>query len=180
MGGGRSGEPSVDQGVHAAPEDVGRLAASFEGAFPCFADFVAEQPQRPEVPWDGVVVVVAVGYRFEPFPDNGDWFVAAGHQFFAYVFHFGGQSFADGFPGDREAAVAFLGRAAMREAEKVEGLRAFAALAFVVRCCVAAELDEPSFVGVEFQSEFGEAFAQVMQECFRFESVDCLLCRSCR
>ena len=58
-----------------------------------------------------------------------------------------------------------------RHSQKLEGLRFSLPSALSVRACEPSELDEPGFVGVQFQPEPGKPFLQVVQEAHRFPPV---------
>jgi hypothetical protein len=85
------------------------------------------------------------------------------------------QAFADAVAMDREPPVGSSLGHHMREAEEVERLRSALAPPLSRFGRVSAELDETGFLGVELQTELGEACPERIQTSLRLATVSIAL-----
>src|SRR5262249_1192132 len=146
------------------PEDPTVLAASRKRAVPETADVEAEDVQRVAVHRNAVVVQVSANDRAQPLADLGDWVVHAPLELGFHLAQLRLQSLADGLPQDREAPVAPLFHADVREAEEVERLRSSLAAFLPALGRERSEFQQARLLGVQFQVELSESLLQLPPE----------------
>lgn len=157
-------QPPVDEAPHPVPQDAAILASSRQGAMPEPADLEPEEEQRGAVHGHTVISDVPIDHRTQPSALLRDGVVHAPSKLGLDLAQLGLHPFADGLPQHREAPVAPVPRANMREAEEVERLGlALAAPASVIGR-EGSELDEAGFVGMQFEFELSEALLKFFLE----------------
>jgi len=157
-------QPAVDEAPHPVPADAAGLAAAREGAVPEPADLEPEQGQRRGVHGHAVVVEVPADDRPQPAALLGDGMVQAPPELGLDLAQLGLQSLADSLPQHRETPVAPLLGTDVREAEKVERLRLAVPAPPALFGRERSELDQPRFLGVQFQLELAEPGRKVAVE----------------
>ena len=149
----RSGKPSVDQAPHPAPANPAILAAARKRPVPEPAYLMTEQIQRRAVHGHSVIADMSTYNRSQPFACvlNGRVHSLAQFGFHGVQLHL--QPFTNPLPYYRRVSVAPLFPADMRDAEKVERLRLSFSAPLPVSSRERPELQEPRFVGMQFQAE---------------------------
>jgi hypothetical protein len=157
-------QPLVDEPIHPGPQDPAVLATTRQGAMPEMADLEPEEAQRGAVHGHAVLSDVPTHDRVQPLALLRDGIVPASSKLGFDLAQLGLQPFADGLPQHREAPVASLLRADVRESEKRErlGLALTAPTPVVGR--EGSELDEAGFVGMQFEFELSEALLKFSLE----------------
>jgi hypothetical protein len=157
-------QPLVDEPRHPGPQDPAVLATTRQGAMPEMADLEPEEAQRGAVHGYAVLSDVPTHDRVQPLALLRDGIVPASSKLGFDLAQLGLQPFADGLPQHREAPVASLLRADVRESEKRErlGLALTAPTPVVGR--EGSELDEAGFVGMQFEFELSEALLKFSLE----------------
>lgn len=160
-------KPAGDVGTHAAPRQMVALTPATQDAPPEPGHRFPERAQRRAVHRDtgGAVVPENDRPQIRAWLRNGQV-----HTSPAFGFHRSPLRLpprAHRLPQHREPACPCR-RAAMREAQNVEGLRFPVATGSPILVRVATEFEEPRLVGVQRQPEPREARAQLGQEAFGF------------
>ena len=136
------------------------VTAPHERLSPGAGDFRSEAVQAFEIARHRVVVEVAPQDAAQPFSLLLDWRVTLFPQSLPNGRQRRAHPLLDGAPDDGKSALSGLA-ADVREAEKIKRLRLAQSLAFPVGSSVAAKLDQPRLLRMEFQSKALKAFAQV-------------------
>ena len=116
-------QPAVNQPPHAVPGHAAVLAPTRERAMPEAADLKPKHVQRGAVHGHAVVTNVPTDNRAQPGADSRNGVVHASSEVGFDLAQLRLQSFANRLPYHREASIAPLLPADVREAEKVERLR---------------------------------------------------------
>src|SRR5439155_12215942 len=159
----RGWKPPVDVSPHPFPRQMVRLAAALEGPPPEPADGRPEGADAAPVQGYPVVPHVAPHDRAQISSHRRDGLVQAPPKLDLHRPQLRLPSRAHRLPQHRELPLPRL-PAAVREAEKVEGLGSPVASAPPTGRRKAAELDEARLVGMQRQPEPREALAQLSEE----------------
>jgi hypothetical protein len=156
MAGADGWQPLGDEAPHPVPKDTSILATARQGAVPEPADLEPEEDQRGGVHGHAVISDVPCNERPQPCALLRDGIVPASSKLGFDLAQLGLQPFADGLPQHREAPIASLLRANMREAEIIERLGPALAAPASAFGREGSELDEAGFVGMQFEFELAE------------------------
>src|ERR1051325_3106181 len=159
----RPWQPKVNQAAHPLPSEPRFLAASPQTAIPGASHMEPKRRQRAKVRRHPVVSVVAPRHQTPATtpPRARDSQSLAQFQFdFLQLRAF---PLTHRPPQHRELPLSRLATA-MREAQKVEGLRFPLATRFALLGSSAAKLNDARFLGMQFQPEPGEALCQFMMK----------------
>lgn len=160
-------QPLATQAFHSLPVHISPLATPAKQAFPQGGDMVAKFPQRQAIKGHSIILVMPPQHRRQPLALLGDGHVHPAAQFLLDRLQLGPYPLVHRLPFDHK--LPFAGRAAqMREPQKVEGLRlAFSPPGSVGRR-KAAKLDQPGFLGPQFQVELLQPLGQFLLELLGF------------
>src|SRR5881296_937259 len=156
-------QPPVDVASHPPPRQMMALAAALEGPPPKPTDGRAKGANTAPVHGHAVVPHVPGYDRAQISSYRRERLVQTSPEFGLDRLELRLPSLAHRLPQHREPSLS-RPPAAMREAEKVEGLRFPVATPSPGPLRVAAELDEPRLVGVQRQPELREPLAQLGEE----------------
>src|SRR6185436_17993368 len=154
--------PAVKHSVHALPRQARLLAATPERAVPVATNMITKRTQRRQVRRHTVITIVSRHYRPQPIAHFSHALV---HSFAKFRFdrlQLSSFPLTHRPPQYHEHPVAALLPADVREAQKVECLRLPLSPPFSPFGCIAAKLDHPRFLGMQFQFELGESLPQLM------------------
>ena len=166
----RRREPAVDVRGHAMPRQMVALTPTTQDAPPESPHCEPKRVQRGAVPRDTVVPVVPEDDRSQIRALLRDGLMQTLPEFGLHRSQLRLPPRAHRLPQHREPSLPRL-RAAMREAQKVEGLRFPVASCSSIRVGRATELDEARLVGMQRQPEPRETLAQLGEEAFGFRRV---------
>ena len=144
MGDANGRKPPVDVAGHPVPREMVLLTATAQGPPPQPSHRLAEGPEGCAVVGHPVVLGMPADDRPQVHALFRDGKVQAPSQFDLEVFQFGLPPYAHRLPQHRETTCPRL-RAAMREAEEVEGFRLPVATPAPSPVRMAAEFDEAGF-----------------------------------
>src|SRR6266478_2974308 len=157
-------QPAVDQAPHPVPKHAGFLAAPQERAMPEPTYLEPKRVQRRTVGRHSVITNVSTYDRPQPLTHFRDGVMHAAFEFGLHLAQFRLQPFANRLPQDRKASVPPLLPTDVGEAEEVERLRfPFSAL-LPVFGCERSELQQPRFLGMQFQAELSHSLDQFRPE----------------
>ncbi len=156
-------KPPSNETFHTVPRQVVALTASAQNCPPQIAHCHAKGSQCRAIHGHTVVVEVTQQDRAQISPLFRDGRVHALPQFDFQFPQLGLPPLPHRLPQHREPPLPRL-CATVREAQEVEGLRFAVATVSPISFRIAAELDDPRFVGMQFQAELRESLAQFRQE----------------
>src|SRR5712692_4285840 len=157
-------QPAVDQAPHPVPKHADFLAASQERAMPEPTYLEPKRVQRRAVGRHSVITNVSTHDRSQPLAHFRNGIMHAPFEFGFHLAQLRLQPFANRLPQDREASVAPLLPATVREDEEVERLRfPFSAL-LPVFGRERSELQQSRFLGMQLQAELPHSLDQFCPE----------------
>ena len=145
--------PAIDRPLHSRPGQTMALAAPTKRAHPQPADLKTKGAQRRGVHWHAVVADVSADDAAQPQALLADGPVQASPQFGFHRPQLRKQPLANRLPQHREASIAPLLPANVREAEKVERLRVPETTSSPVGGRVRTEFQQTSLLGMHLQME---------------------------
>src|SRR5437899_4093406 len=157
-------QPAIDQAPHSIPKHAGVLAAPRKGAMPEPADLVPKRRQRRAVHRHPVVTDVPTHDRAQPPADFRDGVMHAPLELDLDLAQLRLQPFANRLSQHREPSIAPLLPADVRKAEEVERLRFPVSALLPVSGRVRSELQQPRFLGMQFQAELSHSLDQFCPE----------------
>jgi len=156
----RKRQPTGEQSPHSVPTNATVLAALTQRAMPEAAHLKPKQMQRRAVHRHPVIADVATNNRTQPLALLRDGRVHASSQFGFHRIEFRLQALAHRLPQHREASVASLGRADVRESKEVERLGLTQARSPTALGRIGAELQQSGLLRVQLQRELGQPLSQ--------------------
>ena len=168
------GQPALGKPLHPLPGGPALLAAPTQGAIPVPDETVAEQDQRSPVHRNTVIPHVPHEDRAQPLSHRRDRVVQALPEFHLQLLELRLQPLTHRLAQHREAPVAPLLPADMREAEEAKCLWLPLTPALPIPGRERTEFDEPGLVGMQFQSKLGKSLPKVGEEkrCLLNEASD--------
>ena len=159
----RSWKPKINQAAHPLPSKPRFLASSPQRAIPGASHMETKDRQRTEVRRHPVITVMPRDHRAQPATHLRHWIVQPLAQFHLDFLQLSAFPLTHRAPPNRELPLSRLATD-MREAKKVEGLRLPLSTCLSILDGKASKLDDPRFLGMQFQFELGEAFRQLMMK----------------
>jgi len=163
-------EPAVDVRAHATPRQMVALTPATQDAPPELDHRRPKRIQRRAVQRDTVVPVMPEDDRAQIRALLRNGLMQTSPELGLDRSQLGLPPRTHRLAQHREPSLPRL-RAAMREAQKIEGLRFPVATDSPILVCEATEFEESRFVGMQRQSEPREALAQVGEEAVSFHPV---------
>ena len=158
------GKPMLYQSVHAFPRD-GALAATAQRASPQSGHFTLESHEALPVIGHAKVSSMSCHHGFEVFPLFRNRLMHTLSHFQLERLKFSPQSLGTGQSQDRKFALPGFA-AAMRESQKVKGLRFSLSSATAVASGIAPEFNQSRLLWMQRQSKYLEPFSHVSLEAF--------------
>ena len=162
----RRRQPAVDQTQHPFPRHSAVLAPARQRPMPKPAYPMTEQMQRCAVHGHSVIADVSTHHRPQPLACVLDGSVHAQSQLGFHRVQLRLQPLTNRLPQNREASVAPLLPADMREAEKVERLRLPFSAPLPISRRVRSELQEPRFVRMQFELKLPKPLGKFRSKLF--------------
>ena len=160
--------PGQPLGVIPVSRALALLATAPQNLVPQSPDSRLEARQALVVAGHGMVVRPAADDGTQPMPLHRDQLVHALLQLLFDALQGRAEPFADALSSDGERSVAPSLRAVMREAKEGERFRPAESLLFSVGCREAAKLDQPGFLGMQFEAKLFQPCLEVSEESLSF------------
>src|SRR5574341_925381 len=166
----RIGQPQAGQASHSRRVETRFLTAALQCPLPETIDMVAKLAQRRAVHRHTEVPKVSEDNRAQPLALFWDRVMQAFPKFALESLQFCSQALLHRLPQDGKPSLPGF-PTDMGKPQEVESFRLAFATPFSVRRREASELDQAGFIGVQFQVEFLQPFAQVALELFRLRAM---------
>src|SRR5213083_1639907 len=158
----RRWQPAVNQSVHPFPREPLFLAPSPKRSVPVTRYLKTKRLQRLQVHRNTIIPIVSLNNRPKPLSYLGHRPMHSSPQFLSDFPKLCSFPLAYRLPDHRKHPVASLLATDVREAKKIECLRFPFPTLFSIVGCISAKLDQPRFLGMQFQLELAESLRQFL------------------
>jgi hypothetical protein len=167
----RERQPASDQAPHAIPHDAAVRTAPRQRAMPEASHLEPEKKQRRLIHGHSVVANVSAHCRLPPLAQFGDGLVHRSLKFGFHLVQLRLHSFAHRLPHHRKSSIAPLLHPDVRKAKKVERLRLPFSASLPVVDRKRTKLQQPRFLGMQFQAELSHSFREFCPKPIGFRFV---------